>query len=188
MPRTPKRSAHLDTRLPASRLRALRKLHPLTDTNQPKLFSLYIDIVDTIRAELLSIDPDTDRYELLSPARRTVVLIDNVEGEVNNGGFEQYYNNSSGDGAALVPAALREIGQPAVAKLVERANARFSSGPPRNRMKRAAAMNRLGPNARRAWKRASDRFHNLPFPYNSFGLVTVVPYILNHESEFFKPV
>lgn len=182
-----KRPTGLDTRLPAAKLRALHKLHPRTDATQHKLFCLYLDIATSIRVELEKIDPEADHYELISPARRTVVLIDNLEGEVNNGGFLQYYGNSSGDGAALVPAALREVGQPAVAKLVERANGRFPSGPPRNRAERDAALDRATDADLTVWDRASDRFMSLPFPINSFGLMTVVPFILQNESEFFKP-
>lgn len=44
-----------------------------------------------------------------------------VEAEVMNGGFNQYFWNSSSEFAAQTPAALKEIGAPVAADLMERA-------------------------------------------------------------------
>lgn len=184
MPRSARRR---DYRLPRSKLALLRKLSPRTDKTHSKLFNLYIDITTTVLDELSAIDPETFRYERLSPVRRTVILIDHLDAEIRNGGFEQYYGNSSGDGAAQVPDALREVGQPGVARIVERANAQFPSGPPRNLRRRNAVIDDIQSKAAKAWERATTQYLKLPFPFNGFTLVAVVPFILNHESEFFKP-
>jgi hypothetical protein len=53
---------------------------------------------------------------------------------VNNGGFTQYYFNSTGDLAQFAPTALDTIGATETAKVVRRANALFGpSGPPSDR-------------------------------------------------------
>ena len=54
-------------------------------------------------------------FEQLSQAEQTFRLVWELEGEVNNGGFEQHFFNSSGDIARLAPDALREIGAAATA-------------------------------------------------------------------------
>ena len=54
-----------------------------------------------------------------------------VESEVNNGGFSQYFGNSSAGTASFVVEALRTIGAPGTADICERAIAvAFPSGLP----------------------------------------------------------
>lgn len=182
----PKRPARLDTRLPAPKERLLRKLHAAGETRQRELFSLYLDIVDSIRSELSWIDSETARYALLSRSRRIVVLVDTLDAEVRNGGFDQYYSNPSGGGASLLPAALRAIGQDRVAKIVDRCNARFRGRIPRDTFKRMVAMERLGPGAKRTWSRADSAFYRIDFPLGYLGLAALVPFILQHPKEFFE--
>jgi hypothetical protein len=51
-----------------------------------------------------------DELENLSEPQKLFYLIQNLEREVNNGGFEQYFYNSSGDNALETLSALAEIG------------------------------------------------------------------------------
>jgi hypothetical protein len=67
----------------------------------------------------------TVRYSDLTEAERTLIAVYWLEAEVNNGGFDQYFLNSSGDHASDVPGALRRIGAERSAKLAERAIAVF---------------------------------------------------------------
>lgn len=50
-----------------------------------------------------------------------------LEGEVNNGGFNQYYTNSSGQYAEMVPPLLEKMGATKFAELVNRANRIYQS-------------------------------------------------------------
>jgi hypothetical protein len=54
-----------------------------------------------------------------------VELVKDLEAEVNNGGFHQYFNNSSGDNAAETVEALETIGALNVAGILKRAISRF---------------------------------------------------------------
>jgi hypothetical protein len=55
-----------------------------------------------------------------------------VESEVNNGGFSQYFLNSSAETAPFVAEALRTIGAPDTASICERAiSAAFPAGLPK---------------------------------------------------------
>jgi Domain of unknown function (DUF4375) len=60
-------------------------------------------------------------YQELSPPERVFLLIWELESEVNNGGFQQYFHNSSGAHAPEVAAALNTIGAPATAHIAQRA-------------------------------------------------------------------
>ncbi|MCM0665840.1 DMP19 family protein [Flavobacterium tyrosinilyticum] len=58
----------------------------------------------------------------LSKSEQAIYIIWNLEGEINNGGFNQYYFNSSGQFADLVPDALKLIHANKFADLVVKAN------------------------------------------------------------------
>ena len=58
----------------------------------------------------------------LSKGRQTIYIIWVVEAEVNNGGFNQYYYNSSGQFAEFAPDAFNLIGANKYADLVTKAN------------------------------------------------------------------
>lgn len=59
--------------------------------------------------------------DALSPPERVFRCVWELEAEVNNGGFTQYFFNSSGRHAPDAPAALRAIGAAATAVLVDAA-------------------------------------------------------------------
>ena len=54
-----------------------------------------------------------------------VEVIEELEDEVNNGGFHQYFNNSSGDNAAAAVNALETIRAFRMAHILKRAIAKF---------------------------------------------------------------
>ncbi len=58
-------------------------------------------------------------------SRQAIYIIWLLEGEVNNGGFNQFYFNSSGQFSELVPDALKRIGAIKFADLAGRANATY---------------------------------------------------------------
>lgn len=61
----------------------------------------------------------------LTPAQQAIYHIWWMEAEVNNGGFIQYFDNSSGQFAAFLPDSLRLINATQYADLALRANLRF---------------------------------------------------------------
>jgi hypothetical protein len=89
----------------------------------------------------------------------------NLEGEVNNGGFAQYFENSAGDYAAGTPDALRSVGATEMAALIEQAMQPFGpSGPPADRNARAKAIDALPASARELWSQLDDQFYKLASP------------------------
>jgi hypothetical protein len=71
-------------------------------------------------------------------SRQDVVrLVELFEGEVNNGGFHQFFYNSTGNETAEIIQALEKIGARKVADIVRRAAAKFPGGmPPKDRFVR----------------------------------------------------
>ena len=68
-----------------------------------------------------------------------------LESDVNGGGFEQYYANSSGDTAFAAAGALAQIGAHNASRIVAAANAVFPGpAPPPDRAERQALLDALG--------------------------------------------
>ena len=99
-----------------------------------------------------------------------VDLIDALEGEVNNGGFHQYFYNSAGDRTAETIQALEIIGAVVMADIVKRAAQKFPYGmPPKDRFERQDVLLETYPNAE-AFQALDDEFYQ--YPENLAALVT----------------
>ena len=69
-----------------------------------------------------------DEYEIVSSwndSRQAIYMIWLLEGEVNNGGYNQFYENSNGQFYNDLPDALKLVGANGFAKLMQRANETF---------------------------------------------------------------
>lgn len=64
----------------------------------------------------------------MSRAEQVLWLVFELCGEVSNGGVDQFFSNSSGERAPLMPAALRELGQPELAAALEKSLVHFQAG------------------------------------------------------------
>lgn len=67
-------------------------------------------------------------YEIVlswNKSRQAIYMISRLEAEVNNGGYNQLYFNSSGQFATALPEALKLVGATQFADLTERANSTF---------------------------------------------------------------
>ncbi len=64
----------------------------------------------------------------MSRAEQVLWLVFELCGEVSSGGVDQFFGNSSGERAPLMPPALRELGQPELATSLERSLAHFQPG------------------------------------------------------------
>jgi hypothetical protein len=81
-------------------------------------------------------------------------VINELEGEVNNGGFHQYFNNYSGGNAAEALIALETIGALRMADILKRAIGRFPAGNvPKDRESRLEILSNVFPN--------TDEFNDL---------------------------
>jgi hypothetical protein len=73
----------------------------------------------------------------MSVAERTALLVNSWEFEVLNGGFRQFFFNSTGNCSTQTLDALRRVGQPALVAVYEQALAVFPSPPSEERAVRA---------------------------------------------------
>ena len=104
-----------------------------------------------------------------------------VSMEVNNGGFDQYFLNSTGDTARFAPDSHRLLGDLDVASLLERANRAFLNGPPADRDQRLSEMEQLGETAHALWNKLDDEYFKL-----SQNTQYQFAYIKAHPDEFFQ--
>jgi hypothetical protein len=105
--------------------------------SRPIYKKMTVEIIDTINDDKLLQTifdnlceklPKDNTKELevianLSKAKQAIYVIWQLEAEVNNGGFNQFYYNSSGQFANIIPDALNMVGANKFSDLVERANA-----------------------------------------------------------------
>lgn len=106
-------------------------------------------------------------FEQLSGAEQVIACLTELEMEVNNGGFHQYYWNSPGDHAQEAIVALLELGAPQTSALLREANAFFGlDGPNPDREARWEQLDGLGEQATELWFELDGRFYeyreNLP--------------------------
>lgn len=116
----------------------------------------------------------------LPTEQRTVATVWLLAADVDNGGFDQYFFNASGDLAPFAPEAFEEIGAPEVAEIVAEAVAAFGEeGPATDQSERHQQMERLAPSARRQWAELDAKF--LRHAENIPGLLR--SYVASHGAE-----
>ena len=97
----------------------------------------------------------------MTEPERNVHLINSLQGEVFNGGFHQYFANSSGDCSAKTRVAAKAI-DPELSRIFEQAVARFpNSSPAEDRATRNAQMASLD-DEWGSWSGLDDDFYKLP--------------------------
>lgn len=101
------------------------KTAPLTvETIDQTPDSLLLYLIFDHISSTLSSDPEQEFKSVLSLSKpqQAIYIIWGMESEVNNGGFNQYYYNSSGQFAKFAPEALKLVGANQFAALMHAAN------------------------------------------------------------------
>lgn len=102
-------------------------------------------------------------FDALRPAEQVLFTVWGLMGQVENGGFAQYFYNSSGDHAAAALASLREIGAAEKAPIAERTiDVLFGGAAPRDREERIARLERLDERAARELEALDESFYASP--------------------------
>lgn len=123
-----------------------------------------------------------EQMERLSEPQWRFYINQNLEREVNNGGFEQFFFNSSGDFAHETVESLRAIGAEHTAALVSEAISEFpESSVPKATATRRALMLELWPDsANSKCAQLDDLFFEYQDNLNSLNLA----FVAAHRSEF----
>jgi hypothetical protein len=104
-----------------------------------------------------------------------------LSGEVNNGGFDQYYFNSAGDEANEAEAALKAIGATKTLSLLKEANGLFGlRGPSLDRGKRIRQLEDMSESKREKLSALDDQF----FKDSDHLMSRLMLYVAEHAAEF----
>lgn len=122
-----------------------------------------------------------DDFENLNEAEKTFLYVEILEAEINNGGFDQYLFNSSGDYANETLESLKKIGALKTAKLVEEAFSYFPENPiPKDNEKRHEILENIDAKTSEKWNELEDKFYL--YEENIGGLV--LEYVRQNKTEF----
>ena len=122
-----------------------------------------------------------DDFENLNEAEKTFLYVEILEAEINNGGFVQYFFNSSGDHANEVLESLKKIGALKTAKLIEEACSYFPENPiPKDNEKRHKILENIDPQTSEKWNELEDKFYL--YEENIGGLA--LKYVRQNKTEF----
>jgi hypothetical protein len=146
------------SRRQASRLPPLLKASP-TSIDEILAQSRDVDVLIALHQKM-SQKCAASGFNGLSEAEKVVLCVEDLEGEVNNGGFHQYFLNSDGELIHETPAALEAIGAGYTAAIVRRACSVFPEGsPPKDRTERQESLLVLGREADAQLSRLDDEFY-----------------------------
>ena len=122
-----------------------------------------------------------DNLDTLSESQKIFYYNQNLEREVNNGGFNQFYFNSSGDFAHETIAALKTIKANKTVEIVNKANDQFSDKKvPEDRLQRQEILEQIEEKANEIWEELDQRF----FEYEDDLNLLNMDYIKKNKTEF----
>jgi len=120
--------------------------------------ALLIELSESDRTMLGRVD-----FDHQPPEQQVFSAIWELESQVNNGGFAQFFSAADGDSANSVPRALRSIGATACADIVERALRVVSPHAlPREQSLREDLIDQLGTDAQDALEMLDQEFFAYP--------------------------
>ena len=122
-----------------------------------------------------------DNISVLTKPERVIYIVTTLDGEVNNGGFDQYFWNSSGNQANELVDAFIEIGAPQTAAICEKALSVFGGHVPEDRDERNEVFDALdGDLVDEILSECDDAFYD----YEENLTDLCYEYILKHRDEF----
>jgi hypothetical protein len=134
--------------------------------------------LDNYICELCAWGEETDK---LSAPQMTFYLNQNLEREINNGGFHQYFWNSTGDFALETVSSLQSIGASKTAELLLKAIDRFPGKTvPGNIVQRQHLLEQIETRTTEAWQELDDAFYEYDEDLNALN----IEYIRMHRNHF----
>jgi hypothetical protein len=117
----------------------------------------------------------------LSDCEKNIVYIEELEREVNNGGFKQFFYNSAGDYTFEIINALKLIGSKIFLGLLEKAIKEFpESNVTKDRDKRQEILGNIEEKANIVWEELDNQF----FKYEENIYKLLIDYIMKNIKEF----
>ena len=117
----------------------------------------------------------------LTQPQKNVIFIENLEREINNGGFNQFYFNSSGDYSHETIDALSAIGANKTAEIVRKANFMYPNNKvPKDREERINILLEIEKEANPIWEEADQQFYK----YEDDLATLLAKYIRENKTDF----
>ncbi|WP_299124557.1 DMP19 family protein [uncultured Tenacibaculum sp.] len=124
-----------------------------------------------------------EKIEKLNSSQKSFLYVENLEREINNGGFNQYYFNSSGDFSQETVNALLEIGAKKTSKIVQKANSEFKNGiVPKDRTERQNELELIQQKAKKSWNKCDSEFYK----YQDNLTELLIAFVVNNKMDFEK--
>ena len=122
-----------------------------------------------------------ERLDKLTEPQKNFYFNQCLEREVNNGGFSQYFTNSSGEYAHQTVETLKLIGANNFAKILQKAIDKFPSKTvPQDSGERQEIVEQIEENNDEVWEKLDDKFYEYPEDLNQLN----INYIMQNK-EFF---
>jgi hypothetical protein len=122
-----------------------------------------------------------EEMEKLNESQKIFYLNQCLEREVNNGGFNQYYFNSSGNFALETVESLKAIGAHKTAEILSHANSIFPDGQvPKEQEQRQKLIEEIEGVANDKWQQLDDKFMAYEEDLNSLNM----NYIKSNKANF----
>ena len=122
-----------------------------------------------------------DDFSKLTDQQKLFYLNQNLEREINNGGFNQYFINSSGDNAHETILSLKAIGADKTADILQKAIDQFPiKTVPKDRDKRTEIIEQIEEVADEVWNDLDQKFYQYEDNLNALN----IEYIKKHKDFF----
>ena len=122
-----------------------------------------------------------DTLDRLTEPQKTFYFNQNLEREINNGGLNQYFYNSSGNFAHETLASLRKIGANKTADILQEAIDQFpNSAAPKVRAERQTILEQIERRAHQVWEQLDQKFYKYEDKLNDLN----IDYIKQNSSSF----
>jgi hypothetical protein len=134
--------------------------------------------LDSFIAELCDYGDD---YSKLTKPQKLFYFNQNLEREINNGGFNQYFFNSSGDNAHETVISLKAIGADKTADILQKAIDQFPDKKvPKDRDERNVILEQIEETSNDVWDGLDQEFYQYQDDLNTLN----IEYVKRHK-EFF---
>ncbi len=122
-----------------------------------------------------------DDYTKLTEPQKMFYYNQNLEREINNGGFNQFFCNSSGDNTHETILSLKAIGAEKTVAILQKAIEQFPNKTvPKDRVIRTEIVEKIEEFANEVWNLLDEEFYNYEDDLNSMNL----EFVKKNKSEF----
>lgn len=138
-----------------------------------------VDIMDRIYERI-----EAKGFDILTASERYYLTIWWLEGEANNGSFDQYFRNSSGEFAHEALQGLKAVGANQMADIFQTAISLFPNAlVPIDREERNKVLDAFTPKRKQQLNKLSDEFTDYPDDLSSL----LNTYVEEHQEQFLGP-